>query len=744
MHSRNRSQEEGARRQESGVRSRNIWLTAWLFWSIASVAASGGSFSFAVIGGDAGAWPAVLSSIGLMQGSASDARVVVAPQGSSLGIGTTGTGTAPGKGSALAKSSALAKGSPSGTDPTEWIARVEHGTILVVEGESPLAAAFGFRASPKPHVTVRSVEDMRAPKLRIIWEKALDLPVFEMPPEAQIFARERWQHAPLMAGFRRGAGAVLWIATRPGEPPVVLPSGPNSALKTEPHNELGYERFPYILQALADLGLDPPFRSNRLWAFFDSSYRARVDLDYFAARWRASGISALHVAAWHYWERDPEGDAYLRHLIEACHAHSIAVYAWLELPHVSEKFWDQHPEWREKTALLQDAQLDWRKLMNLTNRAAFAEVSKGARDLIGRFDWDGVNLAELYFESLEGYQNPARLTPMNDDVRAEFQRAAGFDPEDLFNPKSERRWDLNTAGLTRFIEFRAELAHRQQVEWIGELEAIRKTKPHLDLVLTHVDDRFDTTMREKIGADAARVLPLLAQHDMTFLIEDPATIWNLGPQRYPQIAARYQALTAAHDKLAIDINIVDRYQDVYPTKQQTGTELFQLVHMASAAFERVALYSENSILSADLPLLSAAASTVDRAEQAGGKLVIESLRGVSLKWTGPAMVDGRLWPAANGSNGSTQSWLLLPRGMHAIEPTSKAPALRLIDFNGELMSAGALEDGIEFAYHSSARAMAQVDLAPKRVEIDGVEAHPQIAGTVMLLPRGQHLVTITK
>jgi hypothetical protein len=248
-------------------------------------------------------------------------------------------------------------------------------------------------------------------------------------------------------------------------------------------------------------------------------------------------------------------------------------------------------------------------------------------------------------------------------------------------------------------------------------------------------------MREKIGADASRVLPMLAQHDLTFLIEDPATIWNLGPQRYPQIAARYQALTPSLDKLAIDINIVERYQDVYPTKQQTGTELFQLVHLASAAFERVALYSENSIANPDLALLASAASTVDRAEQAGGKLVIESRRGVAVKWTGPAMVDGRLWPAVSGSNGSA---ILLPRGMHAIEPAAKAPALRLIDFNGELQSASALEDGIEFAYRSSSRAMAQLERTPRKVEIDGAEAHPQMAGTVLLLPRGQHLVTITK
>ncbi len=46
------------------------------------------------------------------------------------------------------------------------------------------------------------------------------------------------------------------------------------------------------------------------------------------------------------------------------------------------------------------------------------------KQLVGRFDWDGVNLAELYFESLEGAANPARFTPMNQDVRNEFRGLA--------------------------------------------------------------------------------------------------------------------------------------------------------------------------------------------------------------------------------------------------------------------------------------------------------------------------------
>jgi hypothetical protein len=460
-----------------------------------------------------------------------------------------------------------------------------------------------------------------------------------------------------------------------------------------------------------------------------------VDLDYFAERWRKAGISALHVAGWHYWESDAENDNYLRKLIEACHRKAILVYVWLELPHVSEKFWAKHPEWREKTALQQDAQLDWRKLMNLTNRESFAEVSRGAKDLIGRFDWDGVNLAELYFESLEGASNPARFTPMNGDVRAQFKQLRGFDPLELFatgKPDPRR--------LRAFLDYRAELTRHQQEEWIGQIEAIRQTKPNLDFVLTHVDDRFDTRMRDLIGADAARVLPLLDQHDFTFLIEDPATIWNLGPDRYPQIASRYQPLTEQTGKLAIDINIVERYQDVYPTKQQTGTELFQLVHVAARAFPQVALYFENSILSPDLPLLASAAANVDKAEQAGSRLTVDSRYGVGIPWAGPALVNGRLWPVRD------EVTLWLPAGSNVIEPAPKDPALSILDFNGNLRSANVSPAGLQLSYQSNSRAIAVVSQRPRKIEIDGAEYNEKLfdsgSNFVLMLPRGQHIVEL--
>src|SRR5262249_6648143 len=158
-----------------------------------------------------------------------------------------------------------------------------------------------------------------------------------------------------------------------------------------------------------------------------------------------------------------------------------------------------------------------------------------------------------------------------------------------------------------------------------------------------------------------RVLPLLGEHDFTFLIEDPATVWHLGPRRYPEIAKRYTLLTDRAGKLAIDINVVERYQDVYPTKQQTGTALFELARLASGAWPRVALYVESSMLPPDWKLLPAASATVPRAEKLGSKWTIESPRGTGVSWTGSAAVDGKPWPIADGAT------VWLPAGIHALE-----------------------------------------------------------------------------
>lgn len=558
-------------------------------------------------------------------------------------------------------------------------AGLDGARLVVLEGDSAEARAAGF-VPEGGRVEVRSVTDTFLPSLRIVWEKPETVQRFRVPERAAVFTRERWTGAPLAAGFRDGGRVVFWTAT--------------------PIGDKGYERYPYLAQALMELGLAPRAETRGLWAFFDSSYRLRADPEYLAARWRRAGIGALHVAAWHYWEPDAGRDAWLRSLVDACHRRAIHVYAWIEFPHVSEAFWNAHPEWREKTATGQDAHLDWRRLMNLADPDCAAAVETGLRGLLQRFDWDGVNLAELYFESLEGYLNPARFTPFNDRVRREFQAEAGLDPADFYNPAS-RAYHVRDAGtMRRFLEYRARLAHRLQVDWLERVRRMAEERGGLDLVLTHVDDRFDTAIRDNLGADAAALLPEAARFGAAFLVEDPATIWNLGPERYAELARRYARITPEGVRLGADINIVERYQDVYPTRQQTGGELFQLLHWAAKSFPQVAIYFENSILGPDWGLLGAAAAAARVTEVAGGGLEVESGRPAAVAWQGCALVDGQPWPL------QSQGKLLVPAGRRRVAPCGESVAPVLEDFNGDILKLERVHGLWRLEYESRARAIA--------------------------------------
>ena len=191
--------------------------------------------------------------------------------------------------------------------------------------------------------------------------------------------------------------------------------------------------------------------------------------------------------------------------------------------------------------------------------------------------------------------------------------------------------------------------------------------------------------------------------------------------------------------------------------------MFELVHMAASSFPRVALYFENSILAPDLPLLATASSTVTRMDQAGEALMVDSRDGVGisrsiLPWNNvmaasrpPAVingaainvtavinVDGHPWPFMDDST------LWLPPGLHTIERAAKPPPFRVLDFNGDLKSAASVPGGVEFKYQSSARALVKLERTPRRIVIDGVEAHPKGLDNVLLLPRGVHSVTISE
>ena len=123
----------------------------------------------------------------------------------------------------------------------------------------------------------------------------------------------------------------------------------------------------------------------------------------------------------------------------------------------------------------------------------------------------------------------------------------------------------------------------------------------------------------------------------------------------------------------------------------------------------------------------------------GPKTIIESSAGVGLPWKGPAKVDGQVWPAADDRT------VWIPRGAHSVESAAAQPGPRLLRLNGELKAASAANARtIEFSYQSDARAIAVLDRQPANLKIDGTDSAMNSAGpTTLLLPRGQHVITVT-
>jgi hypothetical protein len=235
------------------------------------VSSAGQAATFAVQAANPQPWERIFNSVGIKPAKAFEATVVVA----------------------------------SANSPYD-VAGLKPGHILIIEGEGPLTTQLGITMEADS-IDVRQIRDEHSPRTEIIWEKTETVRRTTAGPGVEVFARERWSGAPVIAGKSQGRSAVLWVATSPGED--------------------GTERYPYLLQALADLGLDFPARTTELWAFFDSSYRIRADVDYLARRWRRAGVGVLHVAAWHNMEPDAEHDRYLRDLLTACHRNGILAYA---------------------------------------------------------------------------------------------------------------------------------------------------------------------------------------------------------------------------------------------------------------------------------------------------------------------------------------------------------------------------------------------------------------------------------
>ncbi len=606
------------------------------------------------------------------------------------------------------------------------------GSRLITTGQSPLAEALGIQFTGRS-VRVKVSRDRLAPTLQVTWPSPGDLAEFTAPDGADTLVEEQGSQRPIVVSAPLSQGTYMFFGS-------LFSAGP------------GYDRFPFAVHHIVRaLGVGTRVRAETLEVFYDPGYRQNISIERLAVAWRQQGVRVVHAAAWAFY---PRYQFDYRRLMRSAHANGILVYAWFALPHLTQDYWVKHPECREKDYAGHDARAAWRFVVALTDAKCRTEVGRIVRDILIRYDWDGVNFAEIYFEGVAGFEDARPLTPYHPSARRDFQQRYGFDPQDLFDPASRNYMKRNPQALGLFHEFRADWIVRLHRWALTLAEDVKKARPDgFEVVITAVDNLSMPALRRSLGVDMKRIIALRKRHDFALAVEDPAPMWLLPPRRYARIAHLYRRLLPDEGKLLIDINILPFRplgQHDYPTDHQGGLEVLQMVASAANA-GRVLLYAESTILEPDLALIPHALATVARKQQRGREWTITSPMTTAIALDASekeVFVDGRPWPAF------VRGRALLPPGTHTLSPRGgylritrlREQSMKLQKITAPEWQATAVPDGLELRYSSPTRAMVVVTRPPRQVLLDGQShATAPVAGDdgyAVALPAGSHTVRL--
>jgi uncharacterized protein YdaL len=580
------------------------------------------------------------------------------------------------------------------------------GGDVVADGMQPWLTKIGFGFS-NLQMIVSSVIDPDHTDVPLTWRPQERITRFTAPEGVRELANdnEGGQSVALAGSF--GAGHYVYLAAN-----------------LDSYTNEGTSHYPYFPDYLSTtFGATTSLRSRHLEVYFDPADRPGADLNRLALIWHRAGISVIHVKAWYFTRQYSfPYDEFVR----ACHRNGIAVYAWMVFPMVTPKMWDEHPEWREKTATGTDGNVGWRFSMNFQDPDCFQAAIDWAKVLLNSTDWDGVDIAELNFDAdFKDYLRPDKFVPMNDIVRADFKKKGGFDPKDLFRPSSPHYYKIDPAGLAKFQRYREDIV----VDWhrrvLTELMPLCKQRG-MEVVVTMFDSLHDDYVRSALGVDSRRITALMREFPFMLEVEDPAHFWMTSPERYRRFAATYRKLVPDQRRLMFDINVVpnrDITNTNLPSKTATGTELALTVLAAASTSGRAVIYSEQTVSPQDWDLIQMVLNYPVSIN--GGKTRMEVNSTASLVLT-PAddpfyYVDGREWPAVS------QDGVIMPTGDHSISTergwwhfldTQQFQA-RILSSTADLEEAHADTTGLTFRYRSPGRAVLVFDQQPNEILVDG-------------------------
>jgi uncharacterized protein YdaL len=618
---------------------------------------------------------------------------------------------------------------------------VEDGGNLVSDCKNSLINEFGITFSDSK-MNLHYIRDKYFPKESITWQKNQLVNVLDYNTDDEIFCEDASSGLPVAIGRDFHDGKIIYL---------------NSAF--DPLTPKGYSYYPFFMEYVQRyFNLQPIIKNQNLEFYFDPGFRNNSNPEELVQQWVKQGIRRIHVAGWHQYENYTYDYA---RLIKLAHSNGILVYAWLEPPQVSKKFWDSHPEWREKNYLGQDIHKDeelkasWRYPVALTDKKCFNAAMAEYLGILKKFDFDGVNIAELCFDAGLGFNDPQLFTPMHPSAVDQFQRIYGYNLKDIFNPSSSFYWKSNPKVREQVITFRVDKITELHRAFLSEISSFAKTREDFDIVVTFYDTYLSPELIEYSGVNSDNIIELRKNYKFHLQPEDPLNKWSTDPDRYIEMGKIYAGKLANPSDLMLDLNIF-KFRDKdqvtpFPTLIQTGLESYQLINAASVWAQRVSIYSESSCNSQDIPYFSYASSGMVHYKYLEDGLQVSSPRSFVLslpKSIKVIHIDGM------DAFGHRDNNFLIPAGDHRIvTELNELPVFshysvhpQLLSFSGNLLKVECFLQTIVFKYESEERAIASLNYRPTAVRVDNKIFPVKILKGddcyTIMLPSGKHHVEI--
>jgi uncharacterized protein YdaL len=594
-------------------------------------------------------------------------------------------------------------------DYTAITSFVSSGGNIILDNKTDLAKEFGIQYAGS-RINVRRVRDKLFPEEQIVWRYSELVNKFDTDNLDKVFCADEATETPMVVGKHYGKGKILYINSR-----------------FDPYSQQGYSQYPFLLEYVRRFfQLRPIVRREQVEVYFEPGYRHLFSIEDLVKSWISNGIRIVHVAGWHQY---PKWNYNYAKMIRLAHANGILVYAWLEPPQLSQMFWDKHPEWRERNIFgADDKRASWRFPLALTDTLCVQEMTRAYRSLLDSCDWDGVNLAELHFETgPKGFDQPEYFTPAHPSAKLELKKKYGIDLKAVFDSLSPSYWKTNAVVKNTIINYRVQKLQNVYEILLKMLSDVAKTKPGFQIIVTAFDNFGSPELRDLLGSDMHSILELQKHFGFTLQVEDPQSKWSTDPRRYSTIGKLYSKLMDS-SKLMLDLNILEfRSKDAvipFPTLMQTGIESFQLVRFASLGAPRHTIYSESSVNAQDLSFFSYALASDVHYQFTETGLQVQTPSSFVLrlpKEITEITLDGTSMPPFRDNR------YVIPAGEHTILLTPQAASnfsahelqTRIMSATGAIKSVKYGLRDVSLEYASEVRMLISLSNMPTSVTVDG-------------------------